>query len=168
MNDALQHLCEVFEDELERQENVLRLCTLQEEAIRQRQPELLAARTQALNAVLYETAYAEQARLAAAYEAVCELQLQAEVQSLSGVIAASPEPWRSRLADVQRRLREVMHTSALIVRKNNRLLRCLMQTTQGTLRALGAGSAESAGYTVQGYNAHSHGAADVRLLNRAG
>jgi len=168
VNDILEKLCSVFESELERQENVLRLTQSQEQALVLRDTELLAARTQALNLLLNEAAQAESERLRVAREAVEALALPDSQQSLSGVVAAVPDPWRSRLADLQRQLKMVMHDTALVVRRNNRMLQPLLQKTNDTIAQL-FGSAQHAatGYTMSGYRDAAN-SAGTRLLDQAG
>lgn len=168
MNEVLDKLCAVFENELERQENVLRLSQSQEQALVLRDTELLSARTQALNLLLNEAALAEPERIRVAREAVELLALPETAQTLSGVVAAVPDPWRSRLADLQKRLQLVMTETAVVVRRNNRMLQPLLQKSNDTLALLfGAVNTGASAYTMSGY--HQSGAtAGRRLLDQAG
>lgn len=168
MNDILDRLCSVFESELERQENVLRLTQSQEQALVLRDTELLAARTQALNLLLNEAAQAEPERLRVAREAVEALALPDSQQTLSGVVAAVPDPWRSRLADLQHQLKMVMHDTALVVRRNNRMLQPLLHKTNDTIAQLfGSAQHAASGYTMSGYR-DAATSAGTRLLDQAG
>lgn len=168
MNDILDKLCAVFESELERQENVLRLTQSQEQALVLRDTELLAARTHALNLLLNEAALAEPERIRVAREAVDALALPESQHSLTGVVQASPDPWRTRLSELQQRLKLVMHDTALVVRRNNRMLQPLLQKTNDTIALLfGNQQAAHPGYTMSGYH-QAHNNAGSRLLDQAG
>ncbi len=167
MSVALEKLCGVFEDELERQENVLRLCLLQEEAVMQRDSARLTTHTQALNLLLNETAAAEAERLRIAREAVASLGLEEGHQSLSGVIAHAPEPWRARLADIQSQLKAVMGEASVVVRRNNRLMRRMLSTSSDTLRKLAGDHGPSSGYSTLGAPLAERQGAPA-LLNQAG
>jgi hypothetical protein len=166
LREALENLCVVFEEELERQETVLRLCQLQETAIRGRDPQRLAELTASLNLVLQEAAAAEAGRHRAARAVVEGLGLDAAQHTLSAVVAAAPQPWQARLAELQARLREVMAASALATKQNGRVMRRLLSTCNETLRALQGGEA-SPGYSTAGAPlAPAHRSA--ALLNQAG
>lgn len=167
MSVALEKLCGVFEDELERQENVLRLCLLQEEAVMQRNPARLTTHTEALNFLLNEVAAAEGERLRIAREAVEALGLKEGKQSLSGVIAHAPEPWRTRLAEIQAQLKTVMGEASVVVRRNNRLMRRMLLTSNETLRKLAGDHESSCGYSTLGAPLAVRSGAPA-LLNQAG
>lgn len=133
---ALQKLCELLEDELERQENVLAVCIAQGEAARARDIELLEARATALTRLIEDAVKAEPLRLQLVHEVVQSYGLQPEQQTLSGLIAAAPEPWSGRLALFQQRIREVLGQIRVKVRENNALVRRSLNRVNKTLNAL--------------------------------
>ena len=63
MEKVLDELCEVLQDELERQENVLAVCRAQGQAARARDVAYLEAKAAALCSLIRETVNAEQERL---------------------------------------------------------------------------------------------------------
>jgi hypothetical protein len=166
LNAVFEKLCTVLEDELERQQLVLRLCVLQEEAVQQRDAELLQRRTAALNEVLSDVAQAEGERMEAAKAAVEMLQLPREQQSLSHLVASAPAPYGERLREVQAQLQSTMEESALLVRRNNRVIRRLLAKANDTLRGLYGVAGNNGNYGANGErDAASSGAT---LLNQAG
>ena len=167
MHDPLDTLCKVFEEELERQENVLRLCALQEQAVLARDTVALNARTEALNLLLRETALAEPARIEAAQAAIDALQLPEDAHTLTGLIAAAPAPVRGRLARLQADLQRVITEASLIVRRNNRVLRRLLSKTNNTIAVLSGVPEAAGGYTTAGRR-EAASLSHVALINQAG
>lgn len=166
MEAALDSLCRVLEEELERQELVLRLCIAQEEAVQRRDHVMLTRRTEALNAVLQEVALAQPARIAAAREVVAALGLSEGDASLGNIIALAPAPYARRLAEAQAALKTTMQESSGVTRRNARVLRRMLAKTNGTLSAIYGPDRVEGGYNTSGQQDSSvQGAA---LLNRMG
>ncbi len=129
MEETLEALCEVLDAELDRQQRVRDIVAAQHQAIRARDAEQLEAQTADLRAVIEETLNAEQRRVALLEPLVNYFGLAAEDQTLSGLIAASPEPWKSRMRRFQQQMQEVMEESRSQVRENNQLLRFSLKWT---------------------------------------
>lgn len=119
----LETLCEIFQDELDRQEDLLALCKLQGRAALEHDVELLEARTEAINALVAQAAGSEQQRLDLANALVTALGLPQEKHTLSGLIEVAPDPWRRRMAEFQARMRAVLAETREVVRQNNLVMR---------------------------------------------
>ena len=105
MNLLLNELCNVLEDELERQENMLAVCIAQGRAARAHDLEYMEAKTAALNLLIEECSAAEPARLRLIQQAAGTFHLFNENHTLTELIQVAPEPWKSRLQHVQTRMR---------------------------------------------------------------
>lgn len=123
VNKLLDRLCEALDAELVRQETILTICRKKQDAIRALDIEALEARTAALECVLRETLEAEAERHHALREAVDRLGLPEEDMTLSRLIEAVSEPWKSRLSHFQRRLRETLEATQAVTRAYARDLR---------------------------------------------
>lgn len=123
LDDLLENLCEVLEDDFDRQEDLLALCKAQGRAALEHDVELLEARTEAINALIADTARSESKRVALAAELVKRFQLPLEQQTLSGLIAAAHAPWRERLQEFQLRMRAVLAETREVVRANSTIIR---------------------------------------------
>ena len=119
----LDALCDVFQDELDRQGDLLALCRAQGRAALEHDVELLEARTEGINLLLADAVEAEQRRLAFATQIVAALGLPLERQSLSGLIEAAPSPWKERMADLQGQMRALLAETRAVVRTNNHTMR---------------------------------------------
>ena len=146
MDETLDALCEVFDRELERQRRIRDLAAGQHEAILAREAQRLESQTAELRTVIEETLDAEKERIALLKTLVGHMGLPEENQTLTGLIAAAPEPWKGRMARFQREIRSVMEESRALVRDNNRLLRFSLKWTNTCLSVLdqwfGAGPAD--------------------------
>jgi len=151
MEKTLDRLCAHFEDELERQENVLALCNAQAEAARARDIECLEAKTAALSVLIQDAIDAERERLALVREIVDAYGLPVEQQTLSGLVATVPEPWKTRLADFQLRIRAVLEETRGVVRQNMPVLRRSLNVANEALSAL-HGQPDAGRYDGQGEN----------------
>ena len=140
MFDALagqfEALCAVFDDDLERQENMLSLCRAQGRAAIEHDIELLEARTEAMTALVHEATESERLRVALATVLVQALRLPEAQQTLSGLIAVAPEPYRNRLADFQARIQVVLMDTREVVRANHLILRRSSRIVSDALEAL--------------------------------
>ncbi len=136
IEDLLEHLCEHFDDELERQQNVLVVCRAMGQGARAQDHEYLEAKTAALHVLLRQAIAAEQVRLALVRAVVEHYALPADAQTLSGLIAAVPEPWHQRMQEFQVLMRATLETTRRLVRENNRVLRRSLYVVNQTLAAM--------------------------------
>ena len=140
MNTLLDRLCDVLDEELVRQETVLAICRGKHDAIRSFDVEALEARTAALDSVLRETFEAETERHGILREAIDHLGLPQEDETLTGLIGAVQEPWKSRLQHFQRRLKETLGATQAVTRAYTRELRHCMKLSGRQFVHLGLAS----------------------------
>lgn len=154
IEELLDSLCEHFDDELERQQNVLAVCRALGQGARVQDHEYLEAKTAALHVLLRQAMAAEQVRLALVHEVVDHYQLPEDRQTLSGLITVVPAPWQSRMQEFQLLMRATLETTRRLVRENNRVLRRSLYVVNQTLAAMdlcepgGAGAYNGAGGEV--------------------
>lgn len=120
----LNALCELLDAELERQHIVLETVKAQGLAARAQDLPELDKRTAALSMLMHESLRSEQARLRLLRPVVEYFGLKGADQTLSNLVKACPEPWKGRLGDFQRALkdtvngsREQIHRNAVVMRK---------------------------------------------------
>ena len=151
MEKVLDELCQVLQDELERQENVLAVCRAQGQAARARDAAHLEAKAAALCSLIRETVNAEQERLRLVRAVVERFGLPEEEQTMSGLIAAAPEPWKSRMRDIQVRIQKVLADVRRVVQENNRVIRRCLGIVNESLVELGQYAPAGAGnYDARG------------------
>lgn len=154
IEEILERLCEHFDDELERQQNVLVVCRAMGQGARAQDHEYLEAKTAALHVLLRQAMSAEQVRLALVREVVEHYGLDEEHQTLTGLIAVVPEPWHQRMQEFQVLMRATLETTRRLVRENNRVLRRSLYVVNQTLAAMalcepgGAGAYNGSGGDV--------------------
>jgi hypothetical protein len=154
IEEILDRLCEHFDDELERQQNVLVVCRAMGQGARAQDHEYLEAKTAALHVLLRQAYSAEQVRLALVREVVDHFGLDEDHQTLSGLIAVVPEPWHQRMQEFQVLMRATLETTRRLVRENNRVLRRSLYVVNQTLAAMalcepgGAGAYDGSGGDV--------------------
>ncbi|MBI4558490.1 MAG: flagellar export chaperone FlgN [Candidatus Hydrogenedentes bacterium] len=151
MNNLMETLCNSLEDELERQETILRVCRDQQQALLGHDLEFLAARTAALEALARDAAQGEKQRRSLLDRLATDLGLSRKSLTLSEIIESSAEPWQSRLCHAQVRLQETALTARQTVRSNARVLRRSLRTVQDCLDTF-TGTQKLAGpaYDAQG------------------
>lgn len=164
----LAKLCEAFDQEAERQETLLATVRAQTGAALARDINLLEDRTAAVSMLLRETVGAEAARLVLVRGVVAHYGLPPEDQTLSGLIAVAPEPWRGRMAEFQQRMKSVLAETRKAVGQNQAILR---QAAKGTARALdvisGSLSGMGAAYDARGA-CGQRGETAPAMLNKQG
>ena len=166
MSHLLESLCALFDEELERQETLLALTKAQGEAAVARDTAALEARTAAIRSLVAEALRAEPVRLELVSAIVEAYALPEQQQTLSGLIAAAEEPWKSRLRWHQERFRAVLAETQASVRSNHRVITRLSRGATTLLR-LFTGTPDSPCYGARGSAcADSHAA--PRLVNQAG
>ncbi len=168
MDELFTTLCEIFDDELERQRNVLDVCLAQGAAARARDVEPLEAKTAALAILIQEAVEAEAHRMEIVQRLVECYRLPVEEQTLSGLIAVAPEPWKSRMRDFQTEIRKVLESVKKVARENDALIRQSIHHVNQALSTL----AECVEKPQQGYDARGgrQGAATMQpaMIDRQG
>jgi hypothetical protein len=132
-DQALERCCAVLEAEISRQDRVLALCQEQGRAARLHDIDALEAASRALADTMNSVLRAEATRVAAVMDAARGLGITPEHLRLSSLIGHAPDPWRSRLADLQRRLRTVVGVTQSVVEANGRFLRDGARTAERLL-----------------------------------
>lgn len=151
MKALLDALCDRFDEELERQENVLAVCKAQGAAARVHDLEYLEAKTAALNALMQEFVDAEPGRVRLIEEVRRELDLTPDCDNLTGLIPVLPEPWRTRAREFQHRIRETLLETRQAVMENDSIIRRSMNVVDEALEALvRCVPADPPGYDAQG------------------
>lgn len=159
VNTDLEKLCQLLEDEIERQDTLLSVCRSQHEALLAQDLATLQARTDALEALIREAAQAHAVRSAVVRPILDRSGVTAANPCLSDLIGVAPPEWKPRLRDLQSRLKVSIATNRTVVRTNARMLRQSLNVTEQLLDAFQACSEGLAGnYTEQG------GGAAVRLI----
>lgn len=136
MEMLMNSLCDLLDDEVERQENVLAVCNAQREAVFARDLDALAARTSALEALIRESIQAQTKRIETLRPIVDHFGLEPERQTMTHLIEVSPEPWKSRLQDLQHRLRKTVERIRVAVRVNAKATRRSKKVTDDLIRVL--------------------------------
>ena len=151
LTKALDRLCTLFEEELERQETVLAVCTAQGAAARANDLEALEAKTAALQLLVADTAAAEPERLRLLREIVDAYELPVERQTLTALIQTVDKPHRERLRDFQARMRHTLDQTRRVVIDNSQSFRHAIKILDGALETLNPCAAfEENAYDGQG------------------
>lgn len=154
IGEKLEALCDYFDDELERQQNVLVICRAIGQAARSQDLEYLEAKTEGLRVLLSEAMEAEQLRLSLVADVVEFYQLPEGQQTLTALIAEVPMPWQQRMREFQVLMRATLESTRRLVRDNNQVLRRSIGIVTETLTALSMCQPEARGqYTSQGGDA---------------
>jgi len=136
VGEALEMLCGVLDDELERQETVLAVTEAQQNAILANDAANVEARTAALEILIRETVQAEAERHCVLRKVVEHFDLPPERHTMTDLIAVAPEPWRSRLSEYQTRIRDTVNRTRAYVRTNRRVLRQSIRVVDQCLSAI--------------------------------
>ncbi len=145
MDKVLRALHDALEDELERQEIIRAVCIAQNKALRARNVDQLRTQAEALDALIAESLHAHQTRLRLADSLFPGRGTPAMLTELAG---AAPEPWRSRLSELQERMQAVFSDIRDLVRLNGGILRRALQSVNRDLATL---TAAGPGYAAGGY-----------------
>lgn len=166
IEELLDGLCNLCDDELERQETSLALCRAQGEGLRARNLAYIDAKTAALDTLIREAADAEKKRLELVRTAMERWGLRDVPPTLTTLIQAAPEPSRTRLIEFQSKLRRVLAETRRVVSSNATLLRVAMSAVDDALRVFEMTmNAGPQGYTQQGNTPRAAGPA---LIDRRG
>jgi hypothetical protein len=138
----LETLCNLLEGEIERQGSFLAVCNAQREAVSVRDLDAISARTSAIEILIRESIQAQTLRQEALKPIVRHFGLSPEQQTMSHLAAVTPEPWRSRLKDLQQRMqltveetRRAVRANAKVVRNSKRVNDCLIAALRNERQA---------------------------------
>ncbi|GMV99807.1 MAG: hypothetical protein AMXMBFR84_09460 [Candidatus Hydrogenedentota bacterium] len=164
--ELLESLCQVLDEELERQENVREICRSQHHALVAHDIESVEARTQGLEQLIRDAVAAEHRRLEVVRAIVPLLGMMPESATMTNLIAAAPQPWSDRLAYFQTALKNTVEETRRFVRASaqvsRRTLRALSHCMETLQRSDTAGSA----YDRQGNGPAARSAAPALLDHR--
>jgi len=146
----LDALCDLFDDERERQENVLAVSIAQGEAARAHDIELLEAKTEALTLLIREAARQERERISLVSAVVERYGLPFERQTLSDLIRIVPDPWARRMQEFQASMVSTLEQTRRVTRENRRLMRRSLKVVQRTLALLQPDSHPAGDYDATG------------------
>ncbi len=166
-DQALDRCCAALDAEILRQDRVLALCQEQGRAARTRDIDALEAASRDLAKTMDTVLRAEAIRLAAVMDAARGLGLSPEDLRLSRLIGRAPEPWRTRLAELQRRLKSVVTVTQRVVEANGRYLFDGARTAERLLAEVIGEAAAPEAYTREGRSPSTKPKAHA-LLNVAG
>lgn len=150
LDESLGRLCVLFDEELERQQNVLAVCLAQGEAARVHDVAAIEARTKALWLLVEDAKEAEGERIAVLRRVVGHTGLPGESQTLSDLILAAPEPWKGRMAAFQNRIKEILGKTQAATRENANRMRGSLRIINGSVRILASGGPASETYAADG------------------
>jgi flagellar biosynthesis/type III secretory pathway chaperone len=114
----MKELCDMLDDEIERQQNVGSVCIAQHDALCARDVELIDARNTALELLARDAELEANERQATVFRIAKALGLAPERTRLRDLAAHAPEPWKARLSDRRVALREVVQSNQRMVRRN--------------------------------------------------
>lgn len=167
MSSLFERLCEMLDDEVERQENVLAVCQAQSEAMKSNDLEFLEAKTVALVVLIQEAAQATRER-SAVFEAIAaEQRLTREGLAFGDVITAAPEPLRGRLAESHRRLRAVLKETRPVAMSNASSLRHALRAVRASLAVVTPEAPSGSAYDATGMRQPAKPGL-VNMLNQRG
>jgi len=154
MSSKFECLCDLLEDEIERQENVLAVCRAQSEAVKTNDLEYLEAKTAALVVLIQEAAQAARER-AGLVESILKEDAGFDAEQLNrakfaDVVAATPEPLRGRLAESHARLHAVLDETRPVATANAISLRTALRTMNASLSVLAPTKPSGAAYDARG------------------
>jgi hypothetical protein len=167
VKDQLARLCNLLDEEIERQENLLAICRAQQQALLAQDLDSMQARTAAMEAVARESAQAHVLRLEALRPLRESVEMAGDGFCLSDLIAVAPAGCRDRLREIQARLRGVVAENRNLIRSNARLLRTSMRLTEEVLNAFqNCAETLTRGYTEQGAGASGTGRVPAMIDQR--
>ncbi|HQE83314.1 MAG TPA: flagellar export chaperone FlgN [Candidatus Hydrogenedentes bacterium] len=169
VDNLLDRLCDILDAELVRQETILAICRKKRDALRVADIQALEARTAALEAVLRESFEAEAERHHLLHALTLQMGLPQDAVTLTRLVEAVPEPWKSRLKHFQRQLKKTLETTQSVTRGYVRELRHRLQVCGQNFARLGFDSKEgkSGLYDSQGWRPETPGISPA-LVNQRG
>lgn len=164
---ALERCCAVLEAEIERQEHVLDICREQGRAARARDIDALESATRDLARAVNSVMHAEAERIAVIADSARGLGIVPHDLRLSRLVRLAPQPFRSRLIGIQRRLRTVVSVTRHVVEANGRLFFESVRTADSLMAQLLGEAPRPDTYSRDGRNPNAPPRANA-LLNLAG
>lgn len=149
----LAALCELLEDELERQYSVLETVKAQGLAARAQNLPELDKRTAGLSLLMHESLRSEQERLRLLGPIVAHFGLQGADQTLSNLVQAVPEPWRTRLGEFQAALKRTVDASREQIQANAKVMRTTLKRVDAAMETV---------FPQSGGRRYTSGGADAR------
>ncbi len=162
---TLTALCDLLEDEIERQQNALEIRLTMTQAIRTRDMAALDAMTRALTLIVRESAEAEKARL----KLVAPL-MEKNAPLLSDIMAVAPFPWKLRLYEYQQRLEQLFNETMIVSKENEVLLARAIGIVSDALSSLSTCQEGlfPGNYTADGRNGAQGSAANPVIMDNKG
>lgn len=147
----LEQCCTQLEAELGRQRRILEAMKEQGRAARANDLAALDRVTREMSVMVAEVLRAEGERQALSARLAVHFSMPVSEVKVSALMARAPEPWRARLAQAQRNLKEVLAVIQRLVRSNGRFLRDGVRTADRILNEVfGAAPAEGPAYESDG------------------
>jgi hypothetical protein len=132
----LSALCELLDTELERQHDILATVKAQGLAARAQNLEELDKRTAALSLLMHESLRSEQERLRLLRPIVEQFGLKGADQTLSNLVAAVPDPWKTRLAEFQQALKRTVAASRQEIHRNATVMRTTLKRVDNAMESV--------------------------------
>lgn len=136
MEKLLETLCDLLDDEIERQGNVLAVCNAQREAVFVRDLDAISARTEALSTLIRDSIQAQTKRHETLKPIVEHFGLPPQEQTMTHLVAVTPEPWKTRLRDIQVRMQQTIEETRRAVRANAKVMRRSKRINDSLIDAL--------------------------------
>lgn len=118
MSNEMKNLCEMLDDEIERQQNVESVCVAQHEALCARDVDAIEARNSALALLARDSDSDAGAREETVAKLSTTLGLTPDRTRLRDLVAHAPEPWKTRLSERRIALNNVVQSNQRLVRRN--------------------------------------------------
>ena len=162
---TLAALCDLLEDEIERQQNALEIRLTMAQAIRTRDVAALDAMTRALTLIVRESAEAEKTRLKLAAPLVDK-----DAPVLSDIMAVASFPWKLRLYEYQQRLEQLFNEIMIVSKENEALLARAIGIVSDALSSLAhcQGGLFPGNYTADGRNGAQGSVANPVIMDNKG
>ena len=132
----LNALCDLLDDELERQHCIFENVTAQGLAARAQDLPELDKRTAALSLLMHDSLRSEQDRLRLLGAIVKYFELSGADQTLSNLVGAVPDPWKRRLAEFQRALQKTVGASREEIHRNAVVMRTTLKRVDSAMEAV--------------------------------
>ena len=167
MAEALDRLCDVLVEELERQQLLVSLLESQRKAALAHDVALLDAKTLALENLIGDAKASEAVRHTVMRQVVEMYGLPPAQQTLSGLIHALPDPYSSRLRHIQIDFRSTLYAIRDLVRNNGLFLNKSLRSVEHFLAGLYRLEPSPPHYSSAG-KAHAPYVYQPALLNQRG
>lgn len=130
----LDKLCALFDEELDRQTAVNRMCAAQGKAARDTDLQGMDAHTQGLVVLMEDALSAEKTRIALLQWIVNHFSLPEKEHTLTDLIAVVPQPWRDRMKEFQLNIRDILAETQEIVTANERFMQGASQKLDDSIQ----------------------------------